>query len=127
MKRAATRSRNRGPDAASPSCVPHPHNAPDPDSRITSYNVCYTKLLRIYLKENFSDEDGIRASELEGEFADLNGWEAESEAATLLAGLGVTEDMHDKMMKDIDDTYKVRILLAQAIFGNPDVLSYNFV
>jgi len=77
---------------------------------------------QIYMKEDFSDEDGIRASELEGEFADLNGWEAESEAATLLAGLGVTEDMHDKMMKDIDDTYKVRILLAQAIFGNPDIL-----
>ena len=76
----------------------------------------------IYMKEDFSDEDGIRASELEGEFADLNGWEAESEAATLLAGLGVTEDMHDKLMKDVDDTYKVRILLAQAIFGNPDIL-----
>ncbi len=76
----------------------------------------------IYMKEDFSDEDGIRASELEAEFADLNGWEAESEAATLLAGLGVTEDMHDKLMKDVDDTYKVRILLAQAIFGNPDIL-----
>ncbi|QEN07292.1 ATP-binding cassette domain-containing protein [Oceanispirochaeta crateris] len=76
----------------------------------------------IYMKEDFSDADGIRASELEGEFADLNGWEAESEAATLLAGLGVTEDMHSKLMKDVDDTYKVRILLAQAIFGNPDIL-----
>ena len=76
----------------------------------------------IYMKEDFSDADGIRASELEGEFADLNGWEAESEAATLLAGLGVTEDMHTKLMKDVDDTYKVRILLAQAIFGNPDIL-----
>jgi len=76
----------------------------------------------IYMKEDFTDEDGIRASELEGEFADLNGWEAESEAATLLAGLGVTKDMHDKLMKDVDDTFKVRILLAQAIFGNPDIL-----
>ena len=76
----------------------------------------------IYMKEDFSDEDGIRASELEAEFAELNGWEAESEAATLLAGLGVPEDMQDKLMKDVDDTYKVRILLAQAIFGNPDIL-----
>jgi ATPase subunit of ABC transporter with duplicated ATPase domains len=76
----------------------------------------------IYMKEDFSDEDGIRASELEAEFAELNGWEAESEAATLLAGLGVPEEMQDKLMKDVDDTYKVRILLAQAIFGNPDIL-----
>ncbi|MBF9018659.1 MULTISPECIES: ABC-F family ATP-binding cassette domain-containing protein [unclassified Oceanispirochaeta] len=76
----------------------------------------------IYMKEDFTDEDGMRASELEGEFADLNGWESESEAATLLAGLGVGVDMHDKLMKDVDDTYKVRILLAQAIFGNPEVL-----
>ncbi len=76
----------------------------------------------IYMKEDFSDEDGIRASELEAEFAEMNGWEAESEAATLLAGLGVGEEFHDKLMADVDDTYKVRILLAQAIFGNPDVL-----
>ncbi|MDA3956539.1 ABC-F family ATP-binding cassette domain-containing protein [Oceanispirochaeta sp.] len=76
----------------------------------------------IYLKEDFSDADGMRASILEGDFADLNGWEAESEAATLLAGLGVTEEMHSKLMKDVDDTLKVRILLAQAIFGNPDIL-----
>ena len=76
----------------------------------------------IYMKEDFSDEDGIRASELEADFADLNGWEAESEAGTLLAGLGVPEDFLDKQMKDVDDTYKVRILLAQAIFGNPDIL-----
>ncbi len=76
----------------------------------------------IYMKEDFSDEDGIRASELEAEFAELNGWEAESEAATLLAGLGVPEDLQDKKMADVDDTFKVRILLAQAIFGNPDIL-----
>ncbi|MDC7238872.1 MAG: ATP-binding cassette domain-containing protein [Spirochaetales bacterium] len=76
----------------------------------------------IYMKEDFTDEDGIRASELEAEFAEMNGWEAESEAATLLAGLGVGEEFHDKLMADVDDTYKVRILLAQAIFGNPDVL-----
>ena len=76
----------------------------------------------IYMKEDFTDEDGIRASELETEFAELDGWEAESEAATLLAGLGVPEDLQDKLMADVDDTYKVRILLAQAIFGNPDIL-----
>ncbi len=76
----------------------------------------------IYMKEDFTDEDGIRASELEAEFAELNGWEAESEAGTLLAGLGVPEDFLDKKMKDVDDTFKVRILLAQAIFGNPDIL-----
>ena len=76
----------------------------------------------IYMKEDFTDEDGIRASELEAEFADLNGWEAESEAGTLLAGLGVPEEYLDKQMKDVDDTYKVRILLAQAIFGNPEIL-----
>jgi len=76
----------------------------------------------IYMKEDFTDEDGIKAAELESEFADLNGWEAESEAATLLAGLGITEELHEKSMKDVDDTLKVRILLAQSIFGNPDIL-----
>jgi len=76
----------------------------------------------IYMKEDFSDEDGIRASELEGDFAELGGWEAESEAATLLAGLGVEEDLFDKMMGDLEDNVKVRILLAQALFGNPDTL-----
>lgn len=76
----------------------------------------------IYLKEDFSDEDGIRASELEGDFAELGGWEAESEAAMLLAGLGVEEDLFQKKMGDLEDNTKVRILLAQAIFGNPDTL-----
>jgi len=76
----------------------------------------------IYAKEDFSDEDGIKASELEGEFAELNGWEAESEAGILLSGLGVTNDMYDIKMKDMDDTIKVRVLLAQALFGNPDIL-----
>ncbi|MBI9099444.1 MAG: ATP-binding cassette domain-containing protein [Spirochaetaceae bacterium] len=76
----------------------------------------------IYEKEDFSDEDGIRASVLEGEFAELGGWEAESEAAMLLAGLGVEEDLFQKKMADLEDNIKVRILLAQAIFGNPDTL-----
>jgi ATPase subunit of ABC transporter with duplicated ATPase domains len=76
----------------------------------------------LYAKENFSDEDGIKASELEGEFAELNGWEAESEAATLLMGLGITEDLHYKKMKDLNGSDKVKILLAQALFGHPDVL-----
>ena len=76
----------------------------------------------LYSKEDFSDEDGIRASELEGEFADLNGWEAESEAATLLQGLGITEDLHYKLMKELNGSEKVKVLLAQALFGHPDIL-----
>lgn len=76
----------------------------------------------IYMKPDFNDEDGARAAELEGEFADMNGWEAESEAAGLLSGLGITEDLHDKLMNELEDTQKVRVLLAQALFGNPDVL-----
>ena len=76
----------------------------------------------IYEKEDFSEEDGIRAAELEGDFAELNGWEAESEAATLLSQLGVAEDLHYKKMSEIDGTLKVRVLLAQALFGNPDIL-----
>ncbi|MGB8954241.1 MAG: ATP-binding cassette domain-containing protein [Tumebacillaceae bacterium] len=76
----------------------------------------------IYMKGDFTEEDGMRAAELEGEFADLNGWEAESEAAGLLQGLGITTDLHDKQMKDLDGSQKVRVLLAQALFGNPDIL-----
>ena len=76
----------------------------------------------IYAKEDFTDEDGIRASELEAEFATMNGWEAESDAATLLNGLGVDTEYHYQMMSDINDTLKVKVLLAQALFGNPDVL-----
>ena len=76
----------------------------------------------IYMKEDFSDEDGIRAAELEAEFADLNGWEAESDAETLLNGLGVGTEYHYMMMKDLDGNLKVKALLAQALFGNPDVL-----
>ena len=76
----------------------------------------------IYAKEDFSDEDGIRASELEAEFAEMDGWNAESDAATLLNGLGVDTDIHYKMMSELDGNLKVKVLLAQALFGNPDVL-----
>ena len=76
----------------------------------------------IYMKEDFSNEDGIRASELEGEFAEMNGWEAESDAATLLNGLGVDTEYHYNLMKDLNGSLKVKVLLAQALFGNPDIL-----
>jgi ATPase subunit of ABC transporter with duplicated ATPase domains len=76
----------------------------------------------IYAKEDFTEEDGIRASELEGEFAEMDGWEAESNAATLLNGLGVETSLHDKLMKDLDGNTKVKVLLAKALFGNPDIL-----
>ena len=76
----------------------------------------------IYMKEDFSDEDRIRASELEREFAEMNGWEAESDAATLLNGLGVDTEYHYNLMKDLNGSLKVKVLLAQALFGNPDIL-----
>ena len=76
----------------------------------------------IYMKEDFSDEDGMRAAELEGEFADLNGWEAESDAAILLQGLGIPESMHHMKMAELKGSDKVKVLLAQALFGKPDVL-----
>ena len=76
----------------------------------------------IYAKEDFTEEDGIKASELEGEFATLNGWEAESDAATLLNGLGIETDLHYCLMKDLNGSQKVKVLLAQALFGNPDIL-----
>lgn len=76
----------------------------------------------IYMKEDFSDEDGIRAAELEGEFAELGGWEAEPEAAVLLQGLNITEDLHQLPMKELTAGQKVKVLLAQALFGKPDVL-----
>ncbi|MCW9132210.1 ABC-F family ATP-binding cassette domain-containing protein [Bacillus paramycoides] len=76
----------------------------------------------IYMKEDFSDEDGMRAAELEGEFAELNGWEAESEAAILLKGLGIGEDLHDKKLSELTGAEKVKVLLAQALFGKPDIL-----
>ncbi len=76
----------------------------------------------IYMKEDFTDEDGIRASELEGEFAEMNGWEAESDAATLLNGLGIAPELHYSLMKDLNGSEKVKVLLAKALFGNPDIL-----
>jgi ATPase subunit of ABC transporter with duplicated ATPase domains len=76
----------------------------------------------IYMKADFTDEDGMKAAELEGEFAELNGWEAESEAAILLKGLGISEDLHTKKMADLTGGEKVKVLLAQALFGEPDVL-----
>lgn len=76
----------------------------------------------IYAKPDFSDEDGAKVADLEAEFAEMNGWEAESDAATLLNGLGVDTEHHYKMMAELEDTLKVKVLLAQALFGNPDVL-----
>ena len=76
----------------------------------------------IYAKEDFTDEDGIRASELEAEFAEMDGWEAESNAAMLLNGLGIDTDYHYSLMKDLDGNVKVKVLLAKALFGNPDIL-----
>jgi ATPase subunit of ABC transporter with duplicated ATPase domains len=76
----------------------------------------------LYSRSDFSDSDGIRVSELEGEFADLNGWEAESEAAELLSGLGIQDELHTKLMKELSGNEKVKVLLAQALFGNPDIL-----
>lgn len=76
----------------------------------------------IYAKPDFSEEDGIKASELEAEFAELNGWNAQSDAASLLSGLGITEESHYKLVKELSGSEKVRVLLAQAIYGNPDIL-----
>jgi ATPase subunit of ABC transporter with duplicated ATPase domains len=76
----------------------------------------------IYMKEDFTDEDGMRAAELEGEFAEMNGWEAEADAAILLKGLGIDEDLHYKKMSELTGAEKVKVLLAQALFGKPDIL-----
>ena len=76
----------------------------------------------IYAKPDFSEKDGVRASELEAEFAEIDGWNAESDAAALLSGLGISEDYHYSLMKDLAGSQKVRVLLAQALFGNPDIL-----
>ena len=76
----------------------------------------------IYAKEDFSEEDGIKAGELEGLFAEMDGWNAENDAATLLSNLGIKEDTHYKLVKELDGNQKVRVLLAQAIFGHPDIL-----
>ncbi|MEY3676641.1 MAG: hypothetical protein RJB67_1131, partial [Bacteroidota bacterium] len=76
----------------------------------------------IYAKADFSEEDGLRAGELEGEFGEMGGYTAESDAATLLSSLGIKDDMHASTMQDIPSNMKVRVLLAQALFGNPDIL-----
>ena len=76
----------------------------------------------LYMKEDFSDEDGIKAAELEGEFAELDGWAAESNAEMLLNGLGITNEFHYMKMKELTGGQKVKVLLAQALFGNPDIL-----
>jgi ATPase subunit of ABC transporter with duplicated ATPase domains len=76
----------------------------------------------IYLKEDFTEEDGNRAADLEAEFAEMNGWEAESEAGQLLSGLGIKEDLHYTLLKDVSGSEKVKVLLAQALFGSPDIL-----
>jgi ATPase subunit of ABC transporter with duplicated ATPase domains len=76
----------------------------------------------LYEKSDFTDADGMQAAELEAEYAELGGWEAEAQAATLLAGLGTPEAMHERLMQDVDEGVKVRVLLAQALFGNPDIL-----
>ena len=76
----------------------------------------------IYAKPDFSDADGIRASELEAEFAEMEGWNAESDAASLLSGLGIEEEYHHRLLGDLSGNQKVRVLLAQALYGNPDIL-----
>src|SRR5690606_17881554 len=76
----------------------------------------------LYAKEDFSDADGERTAELEGLFAEMNGWEAEANAASLLAGLGIKDDLHTKKMKELTGGEKVKVLLAQALFGKPEIL-----
>jgi ATPase subunit of ABC transporter with duplicated ATPase domains len=76
----------------------------------------------IYAKSDFSNEDGMKVSDLEDEFAELNGWEAESEVSTLLSGLGIADELHDKKMSEVSGNEKVKVLLAQALFGNPDIM-----
>lgn len=101
----------------------------DEDSVLDTVMMGHSKLWSImqekdalYAKPDFSEADGIKASELETEFAEMNGWNAQSDAASLLSGLGITEDNHFKLMKELSGNEKVRVLLAQAIFGNPDIL-----
>ena len=77
---------------------------------------------KLYAKPDFNDEDGIRLGELEGEFAEMDGWNAEVDAEILLNGLGITNELHELKMKELDGNQKVKVLLAQALFGNPDVL-----
>ncbi|BDD00480.1 ABC-F family ATP-binding cassette domain-containing protein [Persicobacter psychrovividus] len=92
---------------------------------LMGYDVLYKNIKEkeiLYAKEDFTEEDGIRASELEAEFAEMDGWNAESDAAALLSGLRVKEDLHYKLMSELSGSEKVRVLLAQALFGNPDIL-----
>ncbi|MCK5671951.1 MAG: ATP-binding cassette domain-containing protein, partial [Spirochaetales bacterium] len=95
---------------------------------IVGYKKLYDIMMEreaVYAKEDFSEEDGLKAAELESDFAEINGWEAESEASQMLAGLGISENFHSKKMKDLDGGQKVRVLLAQALFGNPDILLFD--
>ncbi|MGN0905638.1 MAG: ABC-F family ATP-binding cassette domain-containing protein [Bullifex sp.] len=95
------------------------------DTVIMGYEKLYAVMKErdeIYEKADFTEEDGIRAAELESEFAEMGGWEAESEAAQMLDGLGIPTTLHEKKMEEIEDNLKVRVLLAQALFGNPDIL-----
>ena len=101
----------------------------DEESVLNTVMMGHTKLWKvmqekdaIYAKPDFNDADGIRASELEAEFAEMDGWNAESDAASMLSGLGISEEFHYQLMKEISGNQKVRVLLAQALFGNPDIL-----
>ncbi len=95
------------------------------DTVIMGYQKLYDVMKErdaIYEKADFTEEDGIRAAELESEFAELGGWEAEANAGQMLDGLGIPQNLHEKLMSEIEDNLKVRVLLAQALFGNPDIL-----
>lgn len=76
----------------------------------------------MYAKADFTEEDGVRAGELEAQFAEMDGWNAEADASALLQSLGISEDLHEKKMSELDEALKVKVLLAQALFGNPDIL-----
>ena len=104
-------------------------NAYDNESVLRTVLLGHKRLMQVwdekdalYMKEDFTEEDGIKAGELEQEFADLGGWEAESNAQTLLADIGIESKYYDTLMKDLDSKLKVKVLLAQALFGNPDIL-----
>ena len=83
---------------------------------------CYKDREAIYAKEDFTEEDGLKSADLEAEFSELGGWEAENQIEQMLSGLGLDEEFHDRMMNELDESQKVRVLLAQAIFGEPDIL-----